>query len=155
MNAIIMYKREAMEMDQMQPKKLLILYILDILREYSDEDHRLSQKDIADILESRYRMKVDWKAVKRNLTDLIEAGYDIEYSETGRGDNVILSDFYIERDFTDSEIRFLIDALLSSRNVPAGQQKAMLSKLKKLSNKYFDPRVSHIKSMTDHPSGNG
>ena len=27
-----------------QPKKLLILNILDILRKYTDEDHRLSQK---------------------------------------------------------------------------------------------------------------
>ena len=35
-----------------QPKKLLILNILDILRKYTDEDHRLSQKEIADISES-------------------------------------------------------------------------------------------------------
>ena len=34
-----------------QPKKLLILNILDILQKYSDADHRLSQKDIGDILE--------------------------------------------------------------------------------------------------------
>ena len=27
-------------------KKLIIMNILDILRRYSDEDHRLSQKDI-------------------------------------------------------------------------------------------------------------
>ena len=31
-----------------QPKKLLILNILNILRKYSDEEHRLSQKDIAE-----------------------------------------------------------------------------------------------------------
>ena len=35
-----------------QPKKLLIFNILDILRRYSDEDHRLSQKEIADILKT-------------------------------------------------------------------------------------------------------
>ena len=35
-----------------QPKKLLILNILDILRKYTDEDHRLSQKEIADILKN-------------------------------------------------------------------------------------------------------
>ncbi len=29
-----------------QPKKMLIMNILDILKKYSDEDHRLSQKDI-------------------------------------------------------------------------------------------------------------
>lgn len=39
-----------------QPKKLLIMNILDILRKYSDEEHRLSQKDIAEILKTEYDM---------------------------------------------------------------------------------------------------
>lgn len=99
-------------------------------------------------------MKVDRKAVKRNLTDLIEAGYDIEYSETGRGDNVILSDFYIEREFTDSEIRFLIDALLS-RNVPVAVLKIDVREAEEAVQQYFYPRVSHIKSMADHGRGTG
>ena len=30
-----------------QPKKLLIMNILDILRRYSDENHRLSQREMA------------------------------------------------------------------------------------------------------------
>ena len=67
-----------------QPKKLLILNILDILRKYSDADHRLSQKDIADILKRDYDMTVDRKAVRRNLLSLMECGYEIEYSETVR-----------------------------------------------------------------------
>ena len=33
-------------MDSVKPKKMLILNILDILKRYTDEDHRLSQKDI-------------------------------------------------------------------------------------------------------------
>ena len=35
-----------------QPKKLMIMNILDILWKYTDEDHRLSQKEIADILKN-------------------------------------------------------------------------------------------------------
>ena len=34
-----------------QPKKLMIINILDILKKYTDENHRLSQKDIVDILD--------------------------------------------------------------------------------------------------------
>ena len=34
------------------PRRLLILNILDILRRYTDENHRLSQREIADILGS-------------------------------------------------------------------------------------------------------
>ena len=33
-----------------QPKKMLIMHILDILKKYTDEDHRLSQKEIGEIL---------------------------------------------------------------------------------------------------------
>ena len=50
-----------------QPKKLLIINILDILRKYTDENHRLSQKEIVEILNSKYNMEVNRKTVKRNL----------------------------------------------------------------------------------------
>lgn len=36
------------------PKKLLIINILDILKKYSDKNHRLSQKDIIEILDKEY-----------------------------------------------------------------------------------------------------
>ena len=72
-----------------QPKKMLIMNILDILKKYTDENHRLSQKEIADILKSEYDMTVDRKAVKRNLMNLIDFGigaYGTEPvdGETGR-----------------------------------------------------------------------
>ena len=67
-----------------QSKKMLIMNILDILKRYTDENHRLSQKEIMDILEREYEMKVERKATKRNLLNLIEYGYQIEYSESIR-----------------------------------------------------------------------
>ena len=62
-----------------QPKKLLIMNILDILRRYSDAEHRLSQKDIIDILQTEYEMVADRKAIKRNLMNLIDFGYNLEF----------------------------------------------------------------------------
>ena len=94
-----------------QPKKLIIMNILDILKKYTDENHRLSQKEIRDLLEREYDMKVARKAVKRNLMDLIEFGYYINYSESVRmikdkngeeQETVILTDFHIKRDFTNN-----------------------------------------------------
>ena len=66
------------------PKKMLILNILDILKKYSDENHRLSAKEIGDRLEKEYLQKVDRKAIKRNLLNLIDFGYEIEFSESTR-----------------------------------------------------------------------
>ena len=39
-----------------QPKKLTIMNILDILKRYTDENHRLSQKEIQEILEREYEI---------------------------------------------------------------------------------------------------
>ena len=71
-------------MSAKQPKKQLILNVLDILKKYTDEDHRLSQKEIVDILKTEYNMSADRKSVRRNILDLIELGYEIEYSEAIR-----------------------------------------------------------------------
>ena len=142
------------------PKKLLIMNILDILRKYTDEDHRLSQKDILDILHNEYQMDVDRKSIKRNLMNLIEFGYEIEYSESIRmianprtgemEENGILSDFYLVREFTDSELRLLIDSLLFSKHIPYSQCKELIEKLEGLSNTYFRSHVKHIRTMPDN-----
>lgn len=133
-----------------QPKKLLILNILDILWKDSDQDHRLTQREIGEILRTRYGMAADRKAIKRNLMDLVEFGFDIEYREVPRGgageeeENTILTDFYLVRPFTEGELRLLIDGLLFSRHLPHRQCRELVEKLKGLSSRYFHSRVRHI-----------
>ena len=146
-------------MNSLQPKKLLIMNILDILRKYSDAEHTLSQRDIGEILRDEYDMTADRKSIKRNLMDLIEFGYNINYTETLRmvpgkdgkpEESYILSGFYLEREFTDSELRLLIDSLLFSKHIPYSQCKELVGKLEKLSNKYFESRVKYIKILPDN-----
>ena len=160
-----------------QPKKLLILNILDILRKYTDEDHRLSQKEIAEILKNEYDMKADRKAIRRNLLNLMDCGYEIEYSETIRNvpvkdkktgavlrdkdtgeplmeENELWSDFYLKRQFTDGELRLLIDSLLFSRHIPYSQCKDLVEKLEELSNIYFKSRVRYISTLPEDKTDN-
>lgn len=146
-----------------QPKKLIIMNILDILKKYTDENHRLSQKEIQDLLEREYEMKVDRKAVRRNLMNLIDFGYYINYSESVRivkdkdgeeQESIILSDFYLKRDFTDSELRLLIDSVLFSNYIPYKQGMDLVDKLASLSNVYFKKRVTHIARMPKEKSDN-
>lgn len=63
-------------MYEVMSKKLLVINILDILNKYSDAEHRLKQKDFIDIPRKEYGMEVDRKAVRRNLSYLLECGYD-------------------------------------------------------------------------------
>lgn len=145
-------------MDALKPKNLLVMDILDILRRYTDADHRLSQKDILDILHTEYDRHVDRKTLRRNLTSLLEMGYAINYSEALRmipgkkgepEESCVLSDFYIERDFTDAELRLLIDSLLFSKHIPYSQCKELVGKLAGLSNRYFKSRVRYIATLPE------
>lgn len=132
-----------------QPKKLLIMNILDILRRYTDENHRLSQREIMDILKTEYEMTADRKAIKRNLMNLIDFGYHLEYSESIRKnaqgeEETIYTDWYLERDFADAELRLLIDSLLFSKHIPYSQCKTLIEKIEGLSNRYFRSKVKHV-----------
>ena len=137
-----------------QPKKMLIMNILDILRRYSDENHRLSQKEIIEILDNEYDMIADRKAIKRNLLNLMDFGYNLEFTETIRRnkngeDESIYSDWYLERDFSDAELRLLIDSLLFSKHIPCSQCEELINKISGLSNKYFKTKVRHVHNLPE------
>lgn len=146
-----------------QPKKMIIMNILDIFEKYTDENHRLSQKDICEILNDEYMMKTDRKTVKKNIMNLIDAGYNIEYSESVRAtknkdgemeESTVLSDFYLNRIITDSELRLLIDSLLFSKHIPYSQCKELIKKLEGLSSVYFKSRIKHIMTFPEDKTDN-
>ena len=124
-------------------KKIIILYILQILRRYTYADHTMTQQQIAERLRSEYGLEVNRSTVKRTIADLLEAGYDIQYTEVTRSytdkktgekeENTIYTDLYYEHDFTGAELHMLIDGLLLSRSVPYRHRKQLIEKLGKLS----------------------
>lgn len=129
-----------------QAKKLYIMYILEILKKYSDDRHRLKQQDIIDIMKKDYDISCERKAVARNISDLQELGYDIE---TDGG-------YYLaERDFEDSELRLLIDSVLASKYIPANQAKDLIDRLAGQSNIYFKKQVRHVSNIEkmEHTAG--
>lgn len=130
------------------PKKLLILYVLEVLRRYSDADHRLNSQQIIDRIRDEYGMECERKAVSRNIALLQEAGFDIAgYRENGTG-------YYLrEREFTQPELRLLIDGVLSSRLIPATQARHLIDKLRRQSSVYFEKRMRHVKSVSEWPRG--
>ena len=140
-----------------RPKKMINMYIYDILRRNTDAEHPMTQREIQKRLESEYDMTVDRKAVKANLEDLINDGsYNIEYSTkirftpnrlTGEIEkNEVLTGFYYNAVFTDFELRLLMDSVLFSKSIPTGNKKDLLNKLKDLSNKYFKFSTTNIQS---------
>lgn len=102
----------------MESKKLALLRILQILKDKSDVDHPLKQEDIANRIADDYGIEIERKAIGRNISLLREAGYDIENTRKGC--------YLAERDFEDSELRLLIDGVLSSRHINAKHSKDLI-----------------------------
>ena len=128
-------------MDNLEPKKLALIRILQILWKYSDFDHPMTQEEIAAHLEADYGIAIERKAVSRNLSLLKEAGFDIESWRNGS--------CLVSRDFEDAELRLLIDGVLSSRHITAAHTKDLIERLCGLSNRYFKSHVKHVCSVND------
>lgn len=128
-------------MSGLEPKKLALLRIIQILEKESDYDHPLKQEDIITHLERDYGIVIERKAVGRNLSLLKEAGIDIESGKNGS--------YLASRDFDDTEIHLLIDSVLASRHIPAKQSLDLIEKLCALSNRYFKRYVKNIHTVDE------
>lgn len=128
-------------MESYEPKKLLILRILEILTEYSDCDHKLRQGDIISLLRVQYGIECERKAVARNIEFLQQAGYDIVSDNSGS--------YLAEKKFEAGELRLLIDSVLSNRNVCKAHTKGLIEKLTREGGKYFKTYTKHVVNLDD------
>lgn len=117
-------------------KKLSILYILEILKDYSDENHLLSQSEIVKKLNTIYGMECERKSVGANIDNLIEYGYDIIKTQSGC--------YLAERDFEPSEIQFLIDAVFSSKSIDSKHSRELAQKLSKTLSTYQRKQYKYV-----------
>ncbi len=132
---------EPRKLDLLEPKKLALLREMQVLLKYSDPEHSLTQEEIAGYLREEYGLEIERKAISRNLSTLREAGFDIVSDRVGSYVNT--------RDFTDAELRILIDGVLSSKHISPRYSKDLIEKLCSLSSKFFRSHVKHIHAVGD------
>ena len=120
-------------------KKMLNMLILEILRNYTDEDHSLTQQEIIKLLELNYGMDCDRRSVKNNVLSLKELGEECGF-EISMEKGYRLS----SREFDDAELRILIDSVLFSKSISTRQAKNLIKKIRNLASKYFNAKVSHV-----------
>ena len=130
-------KLKRLKMAYTNNKKLSIIYILEILKEYSDEKHPLTQSEILKKLNDIYGMECERKSVGANIENLIEAGYDIIKCEGG-------GCYLGERDFEQSEISFLVDAVFSSKSIDSKKSRDLAKKISAFSSKYARKKYNYI-----------
>ena len=146
------------EIAPIQRKKLILIRILSVLQHHTDQNHTMTVEEIKNQLELDYEIIVDRKAIKKNLLDLIACGYEIGYTVKTRFTHgktePLFTDWYITRDFTDAELRLIVDSLLFAKNIPHSQCKELIKKVERLSNKYFSNKVKHIRNMPSNTPSN-
>lgn len=128
-------------MESFEPKKLALIRVLRILERHSDFEHPIKHDRIVELLESEYGLVIERKAIGRNISLLNEAGYDIETTKKGS--------YLATRTFEDSELKLLIDGVLSSKHITPKQSKELIEKLCGQANKYFRKSVKNIYSVGD------
>lgn len=124
-------------------KKSSLLYVLKILRKYTDKNHMLTYGDIARKLREEYDTELERKTIARNIEILMDNGYDI----VKNGNNGV---YLSTRDFEDGELMFLTDAIYSSKSIPTKYAKDLVEKLTRNNSIYDKRRYTHLEKCDDN-----
>ena len=114
--------------------------LLDILREFSDEEHILPMREIISRMNTRYGLSPDRRTVYSAAALLIDLGYDISlYEENGVG-------YYLKRrELEQPEIALLTSAVHSFPFIPAKQSEELIAKLQKNLSVHQRRQYRHLK----------
>ena len=117
-----------------------ILYILNVLKKYSDEEHMLSAIEIQRKVKELYDVEIDPRTIRRNINLL---KYKLNYDISTREDNG--KGYYINRDpetdFEPGEIRAIIDNFSYANYIVPSISKEIIKKCKKMQNIYENEKL--------------
>lgn len=117
-------------------KRLIPLYILNILKKYTDQDKHLRQKEIVQLIKDSFKINCERKAVARNIKYLIDAGFDIR-NEKGY--------YIVDQQFNDCEVSLMINNILYSKYIPKNHRNSLIKKLSSLASKSFQANLNYNK----------
>lgn len=125
-----------------------ILYILNILKKYTDAEHLLQIKDIKGKINEIYSVDIDPRTIRRNINLLKEKfGYDIStYAENKEG-YYILKD--PDTDFEPGEIRAIIDQFGYANYIIPSIANEIIKKCKNMQNIYENEKLKDYKVISN------
>lgn len=106
-------------------QKLKILYVLDILKNHSDEQNPITAAAICEKL-GENGISAERKSVYSDIEALIDYGYDIVYSNSPKGY------FLASREFEEPEIYLLCDAVRTAKFITPKKTRELVKKLDSL-----------------------
>ena len=107
--------------------KLRPLYLLKILKEQSDGNHKLTTAQLCKQLKDEYGIETFRTTIKTDIEVLQQAGYEIEATRSSQNQYC-----YVGNDFDSREMKALLDAVMSSEIIDKGMREKVVDKLEKL-----------------------
>lgn len=107
--------------------KLRPLYLLEILKEHTDDENYLSTGQLCEILKSQYDIETHRVTLKSDIELLQQAGYEI--LERRSSTNLYN---YIGREFDEAELKTIIDAIASAKFIPEDKSDDLIRKVTSL-----------------------
>ena len=121
-----------------------ILYILNVLKKYSDEEHKLSTSEIREKVNEEYGVDIEQRTIRRNINLLQQKfGYDISTYNDNKIGYYMIND--PETDFEPGEIRAIIDTYSYSSFIEPKVAEGIIKKCKKLQNIYENNKIKNYK----------
>ena len=121
-----------------------ILYILNVLKKYSDEEHKLSTSEIREKVNEEYGVDIEQRTIRRNINLLQQKfGYDISTYNDNKIGYYMIND--PETDFEPGEIRAIIDTFSYSTFIEPKVAEGIIKKCKKLQNIYENNKIKNYK----------
>ena len=117
-----------------------VLYILNILKKYSDENHMLSATEIQRKIKEIYNVAIDTRTIRRNINLL---KYKLDYDISTRDDNG--KGYYLNRDpetdFEPGEVRAIIDSFSYANYIVPSIAKNIINKCKNIQTIYENDKI--------------
>ena len=122
-----------------------ILYVLNILKKYSNVDHILSSNKIKELINKEYNVAIDSRTIRRNITLLIEKfNYDIEtFSDNNKG-------YYLrynpDIEFENGELSAILNTFAYSNFVSERMSDEIIDKCLSMMNVYEREKYKDFKA---------
>lgn len=119
-----------------------VLYILNVLKKYSDEEHMISIAEIKRKIQEIYNVEIDPRTIRRNINLL---KYKLDYDISTREENS--KGYYINRnpetDFEPGEVRAIIDTFSYANYIVPSIGKNIINKCKNMQNIYENQKLKN------------
>ena len=119
-------------------QRLKLLYLLDILNTYTDDEHALSMAELVSKLDA-CGVNAERKALYTDIEELRKYGADIIGEKDGSSYTYRIGN----RKFELAELKLLVDAVQSSKFITRKKSSELIKKLEDQTSKYHAATLNH------------